>query len=215
MSEKEEETKEAIGDEVLAIAVIGSAGRGDDSRKFFPGLFEEMVKRVSRTIRQVSRTIKPHHTKKKIRLVSGGAAWADHVAVALFLDGVVDELRLYFPTDFCKPKTMFSTGSLEGPYVNRLHRAFAQVSGVDSLGDIGRAIKMPGCRYFVHDGFFARNTKIAQSADCVIALTWSRDNKPPPGGTRDTWEKSQSRHKIHIALSSLMVPRHSGSILVS
>lgn len=199
LEEMSEEAKKTDG-EVLAIAVIGSAGRGDDARKFCPGLFEEMVKRVSRTIKQLSGTIKP--LRQKIRLVSGGAAWADHVAVALFLEGAVDELHLHFPTDFGRSKTPVGVGV--GPYVNQLHRAFAEVSGVDSLGDIGRAIKMPGCKHFARDGFFARNTKIAQSADCVIALTWSKDNKPPPGGTSDTWHKSQSKHKIHISLSSLV-----------
>ena len=91
LEEMSEEAKKTDG-EVLAIAVIGSAGRGDDARKFCPGLFEEMVKRVSRTIKQLSGTIKP--LRQKIRLVSGGAAWADHVAVALFLEGAVDELHL-------------------------------------------------------------------------------------------------------------------------
>lgn len=188
-----EEVKEA---KVLSIAVIGSAGRGNDARKFCRDLFEHMVKRVWREIERVSQTT----SHKTIRLVSGGAAWGDHVAVALFLEGKVDQLHLHLPCPLHSKR--FSGGSVSRR-VNQLHEEFTRVSEVDSLGDLVKAVDMPGCSAFVHDGFFARNSEVARSADCVIALTWSRSTEPAPGGTKDTWTKSKSKNKIHISLTSL------------
>lgn len=195
-----EEVKEVKDEQVLTIAVIGSAGRGNDARKFCHGLFEHMVKRVWREIERVSQTIKP--PRKTIRLVSGGAAWGDHVAVALFLDGKVDQLHLHLPCEFFGYWKKFSGGSVSRR-VNQLHDEFTRVSGVDSLKDLVKVVEMPGCSTFVHDGFFARNSEIARSVDCVIALTWSRTMEPSPGGTKDTWTKSKAKNKVHISLTSL------------
>lgn len=49
------------------IAIIGSAGRGDDGLKFRSGLFERMVERVKEAIR-----VELKFENKAICLISGG-----------------------------------------------------------------------------------------------------------------------------------------------
>src|SRR5690606_1280513 len=72
------------------IAIIGTAGRGDDAAKLGPALFAAMVRDAAE---RVAAFPDP-------RLVSGGAAWADHVAVKLFLEGKVAGLTLHLPAEF-------------------------------------------------------------------------------------------------------------------
>lgn len=197
------------------VAIIGSSGRGRESSNFRPGMFERMVERAQEIIETKLKvdndtSKSKNKSNQSICLVSGGAAWADHVAVVLFLSGKVDRLYLCLPCVFDGRKTRFvDTGNSNwvtnpGGRANQLHREFSRVSGVDSLGDIAKALKTPGCTCSVSRGFLQRNSVIASTADSMIAFTWSRDGALLEGGTKDTWNKFGSkRPKIHVSLASL------------
>lgn len=103
---------------------------------------------------------------------------------------------------FDEQKALFVDNN-PGGRANQLHRQFARVSGVESLKDIAKALKKPGCTYSVHKGFLERNSKVAL-ADSMITLTWSRREEPLEGGTKDTWSKSRSKRKIHLSLYSIL-----------
>lgn len=62
------------------VAVIGTAGRYDDAPRMNGEVYERMVSCVTSVLREVWRLENKH-----VILVSGGAPWADHVAVTLFL----------------------------------------------------------------------------------------------------------------------------------
>jgi len=70
----------------MKIAVIGTAGRNEDGQKLSKEKFFEMVALVSKL-----------KDAKEATLVSGGAAWADHIAVVVFLLGNCKSLSLHLP----------------------------------------------------------------------------------------------------------------------
>ncbi len=57
----------------MRVAIIGSAGRKDDADKVNLGLYAKMCRKVQEL------------TKGDVTLVSGGAAFSDHVAVSVYL----------------------------------------------------------------------------------------------------------------------------------
>lgn len=148
-------------------------------------------------------------------LVSGGAAWADHVAVRLFLDSVCDETRtpyaglhIHLPCawDSERNRAAERTGlkwtENPGRLMNQLHRDFAAAMGTKTLTDISTA-KALGADLTISDGFHSRNRLVARS-DCVIAFTWGTSkNTPKDGGTAHTWSLARTRYKIHVPLNTL------------
>lgn len=66
------------------LAIIGTAGRGTDAAKLSGPLYDAMYRRTLDAMKAWG-----------VRdLVSGGAAWADHLAVRAFLEGEAGSLRL-------------------------------------------------------------------------------------------------------------------------
>jgi len=69
----------------VAVAIIGTAGRKEDASKMSAAVFERMVVHAETFL---------HNTcglpNERVVLVSGGSAWADHVAVKLFLRQAMD-----------------------------------------------------------------------------------------------------------------------------
>lgn len=176
------------------VAIIGSAGRNEDAKKMSKELFEAMVTKADRMITSVFKL-----DKSKVILVSGGSAFADHVAIRLFLNGQFGGLELYLPCDF---KTdSFTESSKEGVYLNKLHTSFSKVVGINSLMDVAK-VKTLGARLTVSKGFHARNTEVAKSP-FLIAFTFSPGKVPKTGsGTSDTWKKCVGM-RLHVSLSSL------------
>ena len=76
----------------ISLAIVGSAGRKDDSKRLSISHFESMYG-IGKGLIDILKDVNYRPTV----LVSGGAAWADHIAVRLFLDGVVNKLRLFLP----------------------------------------------------------------------------------------------------------------------
>jgi hypothetical protein len=122
----------------ITFSIVGTAGRKDDANKLSKKHFEAMCITAEGLIDQCNESGYPIS-----HLVSGGAAWADHVAVKLFLNKKVPHLRLYLPC-------LFESGSfINGPdpvnakfntagTLNYYHQVFQRVTGVNSLSQIQR-----------------------------------------------------------------------------
>ncbi len=140
------------------------------------------------------------------RLVSGGSAWADNVAIQLFLDGAVKELSLHLPVqfDFVDSLCEYRFGSTqEGKRLNDLHGAFCDKTGINPWEQIETAIKNKGAKVAVNlGGFKARNTDVANEANTLLAFTFA-DKVPNDGGTRDTWDKFLARRVKYEAKNEL------------
>lgn len=180
----------------MKIAIIGTAGR-DKTKPMTLRLWLWMVAHAKASIPQDS------------HLISGGAAWADHLAVQLFLDGHVSHLTLHLPAPM--------TDKFHGPYksaasaANYYHQTFSERIGVDTLAQIVQASEMPGCTGSVqpeqagYGGMFARNAVVAKEAEGILAYTFGGGKEPADGGTLDTWNKCgcDPRHKMHVTLPIL------------
>ena len=69
------------------VGIIGTAGRKEDGVRLTEGDYRYLVE-------YIGKAVKPNDV-----LISGGAAWADHVAVQLFLDGKAGGLVLHLPAE--------------------------------------------------------------------------------------------------------------------
>lgn len=172
----------------MKIAIIGTAGR-DKTKPMTLALWDWMVADAHERVRKGS------------HVVSGGAAWADHLAVALFLSGHAGEITLHLPAPFYR-------GQFTGPSksaasaANWYHKLFSEVIGRDSMADITTIEKMDNVygtfepEAAGYGAMFARNAKVAQ-ADGMLAYTFGTGNVPADGGTKDTWDKCRGeRHHI-------------------
>ena len=74
------DSESAPADSPIHVAIIGTAGRYDDASRMNGELYERMVSFVTAVQSDVWRL-----ANKRVVLVSGGAPWADHVALTLFL----------------------------------------------------------------------------------------------------------------------------------
>jgi len=143
--------------------------------------------------------------KKGSYLVSGGAAWADHVAVQLFLDGHASALDLHLPAPI-NDKGWFDGLDYKssGSTANFYHSKFSLHLGHHSINDIITASKMDNCFGTVqpvsnnYSGLFTRNALVAKS-DYLLAFTFGQGDIPDDGGTKDTWNKSKGiKHHASI-----------------
>ncbi len=97
----------------MTLGIIGTAGRGPDGEAFKanPRLWRTMV-----AVTQIVITL-----TKPDRLVSGGAARADHLSVLAYLDGSVPNLTLHLPAEwtghgFKETSSRFDTGRTSNWY---------------------------------------------------------------------------------------------------
>jgi hypothetical protein len=149
---------------------------------------------------------------KDVELVSGGAAWADHVAVQLFLDNQVKSLTVYLPCAWDeKRQAAKDTGQYDwrinpGRTMNSLHRWFSKRVGRNTLAELTLAKTKGATLDCSHKGFHARNTAVATKCTHAIAFTWGSDTATPKdGGTLHTWfQMPQSTVKRHVPLASLL-----------
>ncbi len=131
---------------------------------------------------------------KPDRLVSGGAAYADHLAVLAYLDGSVPNLTLHLPAEwpghgFKETGSRFDTGRTSNWY----HSLWSEARGVSSLGEIQLAIEKGAEVHTGAGGFKERNTDIARQADVMLAFTFGQGAELKPGGTADTMGKFLAR----------------------
>jgi hypothetical protein len=195
-----------IKEKVWWVSVVGSAGRDPaEDERISKDLFHEMK---IMTIKIIQKHIQSD--LKTIKLVSGGAALADHVAVSLFIENQGFEgLTLHLPTKWeSNLMRYYDSGEKDfrsnpGRTANKFHEKFSKLIGIQSLEEVEKA-RLLGAQFHIWNGFHARNTKVAK-CDLMIAFTWSKTDIPPhSGGTIDTWNKSDAKMKVHIPLWNLL-----------
>jgi len=168
----------------ITFAIVGTAGRKDDASKLSKKHFEAMCLVASGLVEQFKENNYPI-----THLVSGGAAWADHVAVRLFLDKKASRLRLFLPCEWDNG-SFKDNGSDDfkvnpGRTANRLHKSFQTRTQINSLTEIHIA-KAEGAELIeVTKGFFARNALVAKS-DFLLAMTFGHEHEVKEGGTAHT-----------------------------
>jgi hypothetical protein len=130
-------------------------------------------------------------------LVSGGAAWADHVAVSLFLMDRAPKLTVYMP---CQFREGLFQGNKDADTATYYHKLFSEKVGKDTRQGIERA-RSQGAEIVENlGGFFARNRQVAD-CDVMVAMTWGDGDTPKDGGTANTWKSSLAAQKFHIPLA--------------
>lgn len=170
--------------------IIGTAGR-DKTKPMTLALWQWMVADAMKRV------------PKGAHVVSGGAAWADHLAVILFLEGHASSLMLYLPS----PMNLIFEGpaNSSASAANYYHDLFSNRIGRWSLEDIITASGMENCNGMCepwahgYRGMFARNAKVAAESTTLLAYTFGEGDQPADGGTLDTWNKCKG-NRIHIQL---------------
>jgi len=180
-------------------AIVGTAGRGDDANRLSHKHFKAMCECARLLLRQLQETEYGIDT-----LVSGGAAWADHVAVKLFLNKEVPKLKLFFPCQFLGTMAGFDTNPLNdyerqkgystGEIANKYHAQFSRKINCNSLDELQQAIQMGAQVVVPKGGFYGRNALIAQS-DVILAITFGKKEWIKDGGTAHTIQTYLNRVK--------------------
>jgi len=173
------------------LAIIGTSGRNETLN---PTHYEHMWDKAKEYIQSTF----PNQTN--LHVISGGSSWADHIAVRLYNEGVVDKLILYIPSTFRTEEELFND-NYDGKRLNQLHKLFSDECKINSLGEIASAIKK-GAHVVKGNNFHHRNTMIANKSTHLIAFTFGL-NSPKKGGTNDTWTKTMHANKIHYSLLDL------------
>lgn len=182
-----------------SFAIVGTAGRKDDAARLSRHHFNAMCECARLLLKQVAESGYGVDT-----VVSGGAAWADHVAVRLFLNKEVPKLKLFFPCQFLTESRQYDnlhvivrgeeqTNWSPGGICNALHAKFSKTLGGNSLNDIFLAIQQ-GAETHVCKGFYARNAMVAQS-DIILAMTFGDREWLKDGGTAHTMQTYLNRVK--------------------
>jgi hypothetical protein len=196
----------------MRLAIIGSAGRDEAAPISLP-LYDKMYERLSWYVERWGIT----------SAVSGGAAFADHLAVRAYLDGLVADLTLYLPAHFQgraylpNPRVQFNPGKTS----NSFHDRFSRKTGVQGLDEIAAAIEK-GASVEVFEGFHNRNCEVASHCDYLLAFTFGsrtiteiKGDNPAfndhrkagvkDGGTAHTFEEAWNVHaKAHEDLNELV-----------
>lgn len=175
----------------MKLAVIGTAGRDKSglSIELWQAMFADLKGRIE---------FNDH-------LVSGGAAWADHLAVTAYMAGLVDNLTLHLPAPFDGTRFIGPSKSAASA-ANYYHDNFSRIIGVDTLRELGMVIAGGAHVTFEpysqgYGSMFNRNKKVAR-ADKMVAYTWGIGDVPADGGTKDTWDKCFGE-KVHVSLSTI------------
>lgn len=206
------ESKQEEKNTTTTVTIAGTAGRVDDANRMTKALFESMIEAAHRIITK-DLELDPGGTI----LVSGGAAYADFVAVKLFMRGGYAGLRFFIPG---KWESKQFTGTKDADTANRYHRAFSKVCGFSSFDEMDTIVTAPNVTVVSRKDFTTRNLDLAKS-HFLIAMTWADGLEPPlsRSGTRHTWDSWQRYHtspfikktatkpkprRIHVPLSSLV-----------
>jgi hypothetical protein len=198
---------------MTAIGIIGTAGRKSDAARLNWDVYILMYEAVLAELRKHSR---PWDVR------SGGAAWADHIAVKLFLRAEINTLALYLPAPLrSNPKDCGFVATEAGRTLNHYHRLFSECyprpsNQCSSRDEIARAVKLSARQEVVtgetpiegYDlgAYFRPRNLLVGKCDVLIALTFGDGQIPKDGGTRHCWDNSPAPLKIHIPIGDLITP---------
>jgi len=182
----------------MRLAVIGTAGRNEDGEKLSRSIYVKMFHFAKGLIH--SNTF---GELKDLELVSGGAAWADHIAVSLHKD-MGTPLTLFLPASWDLENHCFF-GNPAASTANYYHRKFSKKVGVDTLFGLHQAMMdtTTVTSWINLRGFLARNLEVAGRADAVLAFTFGEGTQPKDGGTKHTWDRCEGKLRIHVPISKL------------
>lgn len=188
-----------LDSEDMRIGIIGTAGRREDADKLSAKIYARMIAHCRETLYDLIQEADWH----KLKLVSGGAAYADHLAVHSFLEDEAPALRLYLPAEFKKGKFVSSAARWDaGSIANYYHKKFSDACNLDSLREIALAIEQGAEIRINKAGFKARNLQVARYVDYLIAYTFGEGSIPKDGGTLHTWKACPSSKK-HYPIDKL------------
>lgn len=177
-----------------AISIIGTAGRGDDIKKLNYELYRKMIHQVNRIVEKIGCK----------NLVSGGAAWADHIAVVLSFKYKY-KLTLHLPAKF-------ENGFIDGPTAHTTdyyHKKFTEKCFKTMTSyDHFKLVKDRGAEFIIHNGFKERNKFVAESR-YVIACTFGDGEYVKDGGTAHTcrcYLENCQKEKIEPKLWHINLP---------
>lgn len=182
------------------IGIIGTAGRGEDGKR----LGWDTYCKMRDTTREYIRT----NFERPYLGQSGGAPWADHIAVDLFLEGFLDNLILFLPCHFIIDPEFhghkFDNINYYGQRLNQLHRWFNKVMRErnireDSFTDIATAITEGAHIHVVPQGFLARNL-LTGRCGALVSHTYG---ELTDGGTYHCWRHSLANKRKHFKIETL------------
>lgn len=192
----------------MLIGVIGTAGRRDDGPLMSSELYTRMFHKLQELLDDTPISDRT--------LVSGGAAWADYLAVSMFKGELCSALHLYLPCGWDWERHKYcDTGSYDwktnpGGTSNKYLREFSQKlgPGKDPFMGFERCLKTldenPSKGFYkIEQGFHNRNGSVGK-VDRLIAFTFGTGDVPKDGGTKNTWDNSKAPVKIHVSLRSLL-----------
>jgi hypothetical protein len=205
---------QAAKDGYTNVAVFGFAGghmQPGQPELLSSELFEKMVTEAHRIITETWAL-----DLNVVRLVSGGAAWSDHVAVELFNRHNTSsqiKLALLMPCEWSNTTGRFveaeskSKDWRENParLANSYHEKFSRVRDGTAMGSRHELRAACGAGAWAnarYRGFHSRNTAIAEGAQYALAFSWYDEVEPSGrGGTADTWSKLKAdctRHHVRM-----------------
>lgn len=196
----------------FTLGIIGTAGRGDDAALLNFSLYDRMYQLVERA---VSDMLVLDGDMMPFTLISGGAAWSDHLAVLFFLLNRERypnmALRLELPAKFdTKRREFVSEGGRSASTANLYHRKMSSVlwgreNDNGSLDDIAAIVllsKEPDSLITVtttpdtygFGSFFKRNAEVARLSTCLMAFTSGGPNgTTAPESGFSAWSGSRIR----------------------
>lgn len=149
------------------LAIIGTAGRGQDASLLTTSHFTNMMEWAFKVIRDEETT----------ELVSGGSAWADFVAVRVHEMYPWNKIHLFLPKQL-----------RDRLRLQNLHCDFGEVTGITKSWE--RTFRLPRTSV---GSFKDRNTCVANAADVFLAMTFGNGPVVKDGGTADTVAKMLAR----------------------
>jgi len=184
----------------MTLAIIGTAGRGDDYAKLSKDTWNNVKKTVLKFIEEHSVT----------DLISGGAAFADHLAVGLFNKEICSKLHLALPCQFDIQKNEFVSEGFKsaGGTANYYHKRFSKMMGRESLTEISAAIQKQ-CKLSYGKGFLDRNKIVAENSVILLAITFGEKEQVKDGGTSHTTrlfiKKNGNENAYHLDLNEMKI----------
>lgn len=163
------------------IAIIGTAGRGEDASRLTAATYLRMIDAAKHVIKLTGAEA----------FISGGAAWADHVAFDCGLPGIV-----YLPADAHDLRT-----------AEYYHSKFSEKIETPTWSEVLRP--PPNIAVVKMGTFKSRNLSVAREADTFIAMTFGLKHNVKDGGTRHTVNAMRAKgiSGYHLDLNTLKLYR--------
>lgn len=184
----------------MKLAIIGTAGRAADGKILSSDpvyYYDRMQAAALKVADMVGAT----------KLISGGAAWSDHIAVTLFLAHPDRfSLELHLPTRLVENGDEYrfddngtrdfknNPGAVSNHYHDLFKKALSnRYKDWSPYKDFFRCINSKNFSHKITFGFLNRNIVVAKESDACIAMTFGKDNYLKDGGTAHTMSKFLSK----------------------